>query len=581
MAYNFPNSPSNGDTVTVNNVTYTYNSTSGAWKTTATSGSGGGGGGASVTVSETAPTSPTEGDLWFDPSVLKTFVYYNDGTANQWVQSNPTGSGGGASGGASVAVSETAPTSPSAGDLWWSSSEAVMYIYYTDTDSSQWVSTSTPGADGAAGASASVAYANFAAFPATPTEGDIAYAQDTNALYVYNGTSWSRIDNGDESPIILTEPPTTEQALNSDGTTSTVTMTAQDPEGFDITYGIAYKTTGNTLPSQLASATTINQNTGVYTFTPTTTQANAGTFTARLSASDGAKTTTRLVNFSLNFAFDVEYLLVAGGGAGGNGGSGGGGGGAGGLLTATRSVSPGDTLNVTVGSGGAAWSTAYSTTGNAGGNSTIVHGATTLTAYGGGFGSSAGPSPYNSPGGNGGSGGGGAQRSTSPGGVGVYPGSSYIDEPRQGYDGGVGGTGTDHGGGGGGAGGAGANSSGSSNGGAGGIGIESSITGTATYYAGGGGGAGNGNGALGGSSIGGTGAGSSPGTGNANGTAGAANTGSGGGGANFGGTAGAGADGIVILRTTKTATSTTGSPTVTTDGSYNIYSFTADGSITF
>jgi hypothetical protein len=37
MAYNFPNSPSNGDTVTIGNVTYTYNSTSGAWKTTSTS----------------------------------------------------------------------------------------------------------------------------------------------------------------------------------------------------------------------------------------------------------------------------------------------------------------------------------------------------------------------------------------------------------------------------------------------------------------------------------------------------------------------------------------------------------------
>jgi len=33
MAYNFPNSPSNGDTVTVNNVTYTYDSTLGVWST--------------------------------------------------------------------------------------------------------------------------------------------------------------------------------------------------------------------------------------------------------------------------------------------------------------------------------------------------------------------------------------------------------------------------------------------------------------------------------------------------------------------------------------------------------------------
>lgn len=477
MATNFPSSPSNGATHTFGGTVYTYNSTKGVWKAAA---------GEAVTISDTPPSNPGVGDLWFDSSVAKTYIYYNDGSSNQWVQMNPSG-----------------------------------------------------GSDGADGAT------------------------------------------GGESPVILTEPPTTTQELNSDGTTSTVTMTAQDPEGFDITYGIAYKTAGNTRPSQLSADTTINQSTGVYTFTPSSTQADAGSFRARLSASDGANTTTRFVDFNLSFSFDIDYLLVAGGGAGGQGGSGGGGGGAGGLLTATRSVSPGDTLNITVGSGGAGWSTAYSTTGNAGGNSTIVHGGTTLTAYGGGFGSSAGPSPYNSPGGNGGSGGGGAQRSTSAGGVGVYPGSTYIDEPRQGYDGGVGGTGTDHGGGGGGAGGVGANSSGSSNGGAGGIGVESSITGTATYYAAGGGGAGNGNGALGGSGIGGTGAGNSPGTGNANGTAGAANTGSGGGGANYGGTSGAGADGIVIIRTLETASATTGSPTVTTDGSYNIYSFTADGSITF
>ena len=58
--------------------------------------SGGGGGGSSVTVSETAPSSPSSGDLWFDPNALKTYVYYNDGDSNQWVQANPTGGGSGA-----------------------------------------------------------------------------------------------------------------------------------------------------------------------------------------------------------------------------------------------------------------------------------------------------------------------------------------------------------------------------------------------------------------------------------------------------------------------------------------------------
>jgi len=143
-------------------------------------------------------------------------------------------------------------------------------------------------------------------FPNSPSNGD------THAGFTYNSTTgaWESSAStitGTEPPVILTEPPTTTQSLNSDGTASTVTMTAQDPEGFDITYGIAYKTAGNTLPSQLASATTINQSTGVYTFTPSTTDSDAGSFTARLSATDGIGYTTRLVNFDLTFSEDITF----------------------------------------------------------------------------------------------------------------------------------------------------------------------------------------------------------------------------------------------------------------------------------
>jgi hypothetical protein len=42
-----------------------------------------------------------------------------------------------------------------------------------------------------------------------------------------------------------------------------------------------------------------------------------------------------------------------------------------------------------------------------------------------------------------------------------------------------------------------------------------------------------------------------------------------------------GGSGVVIIRTTATAASTTGSPTVTQSGGYNFYKFTGSGSITF
>ena len=46
-----------------------------------------GGGGASLTVSDTAPASPEEGDLWFNSSNAKTYVYYD----SSWVEVGASG----------------------------------------------------------------------------------------------------------------------------------------------------------------------------------------------------------------------------------------------------------------------------------------------------------------------------------------------------------------------------------------------------------------------------------------------------------------------------------------------------------
>ena len=108
------------------------------------------GGGASVTTSSTAPASPSDGDLWFDTDELKTYVYYNDGTSSQWVQSNPTGAIGG--GGTSIEISDVAPTSPSAGDLWFDSDALKTFIYYDDGSGAQWIESS-----GGAGGGSSIA----------------------------------------------------------------------------------------------------------------------------------------------------------------------------------------------------------------------------------------------------------------------------------------------------------------------------------------------------------------------------------------------------------------------------------------
>jgi hypothetical protein len=257
---------------------------------------------------------------------------------------------------------------------------------------------------------------------------------------------------------------------------------------------------------------------------------------------------------------NVEYLVVAGGGGGAT--TAGGGGGAGGYRTATGfSVSSGSTYTVTIGAGGAA-GTFDGANGVAGSNSVF----SSITATGGGLGSHG-----LTAGGSGGSGGGA--------GYGTNSGGSATS--GQGNNGGsTSGTGAPNYacGGGGGAGAVGGNGSGST-GGNGGAGLSSSISGSSVFYAGGGGGSGLG-GTTGG--TGGGGAGGTIATGRVSGTANTGGGGGGGGAANDG--KGLGGSGVVIIRYLQVypaATSTTGSPTVTTSGAYRIYTWTGSGSITF
>ena len=107
-----------------------------------------GGGGASVTTADTAPSSPSDGDLWYDTTTLRLYVYYNDGSSSQWVKANPSGS---RDSNTSVAIQETAPSNPSSGDMWFDPNALKTYIYYNDGDSNQWVQANPTGGGGSGG----------------------------------------------------------------------------------------------------------------------------------------------------------------------------------------------------------------------------------------------------------------------------------------------------------------------------------------------------------------------------------------------------------------------------------------------
>jgi hypothetical protein len=42
-------------------------------------------------VSATAPSNPSNGDLWFDDVNLRMYIYYDDGNTQQWIITGPTG----------------------------------------------------------------------------------------------------------------------------------------------------------------------------------------------------------------------------------------------------------------------------------------------------------------------------------------------------------------------------------------------------------------------------------------------------------------------------------------------------------
>tara|TARA_Y100001970_G_scaffold288392_1_gene415555 strand:- start:6936 stop:8564 length:1629 start_codon:yes stop_codon:yes gene_type:complete len=351
-------------------------------------------------------------------------------------------------------------------------------------------------------------------------------------------------------------------------------IVASDPDGGT---GVTFSISSGSLPAGL----NLFQD-GSVQGTVTSNSPQTHNFTVQIS--DGVNTATRAFTIVEVTPPTIDVLVVGGGGGGGGGNrgndnySGNGGGGAGGYRTGEFAMGA-KTYTITVGGGGS---------GGPGGNSDATGGSnseisapgeTTITSAGGGRGGR-----ETQGGASGGSGGGGGSRNgEGPGAGSGGSGNTPSTSPSQGNGGGNG-TNQNGAGGGGGANASGANGNAGGNGAAGGAGSANTITGSSVTYAGGGGGGIHGppgNQGAGGSGGGGLG-GRHPGP--QNGTSGTANLGGGGGGSGPNvtgqGSGGGGGSGVVILRVPTaqySGASSTGSPTITTDGDDTVLKFTGSG----
>jgi hypothetical protein len=260
MALNFPDSPSNGDTTTLNGVSYTYDSTKTVWVSTT-------GPITTVAVSDTAPTTPTDGDMWFNSSDLKLYIRYNDGATSQWIIAAPAGPAG----------ADSTVAGPSGGD-------------------------------GRAGV-----YADMAALIAKTgmVAGDTALVTALNKVFMYTGSAWFLIATmTNDSPTAITGVDAAYN-LATDGTATIITAVSTDPEGFALTWSYAV-TTGS-----LGSTATVSQADNVFTITPSSTEADAGEFSITFSVTDGATGAVQTVSaFTLSWYTFVKPTVYTSAGNG-------------------------------------------------------------------------------------------------------------------------------------------------------------------------------------------------------------------------------------------------------------------------
>ena len=130
--------------------------------------------------------------------------------------------------GAPVTISDTAPTDPSDGDLWWVDSPVDegggrLYIYFEDDDTKQWIDTSLPGGGGGGGLTEAVADLKYlridaAAPDQTRVAGEATFAELTTHEAGVSMTGG--VLQGPDRFEILTESSNVELYLRSDSGTS-------------------------------------------------------------------------------------------------------------------------------------------------------------------------------------------------------------------------------------------------------------------------------------------------------------------------------------------------------------------------
>jgi hypothetical protein len=193
------------------------------------------------------------------------------------------------------------PDNPSNGDT--TVVNGVTYTY--NATNNLWKAGSSSSGGGGGGVTT---YATVAELPLTNnTNGDMAFVEETDRLYLSNDNGWFNIALINTSPTI-TNGGTGSYVLATDGTPTVITLTATDPEEVPLTW--SYTVTSGAL----GTTATVSQADNVFTITPGTTDPDdAGTFEITFSVTDGTNIVNDVNSFSLEFITtiaDSSYTIA-------------------------------------------------------------------------------------------------------------------------------------------------------------------------------------------------------------------------------------------------------------------------------
>lgn len=132
------------------------------------------------------------------------------------------------------------------------------------------------------------------------TAGDTAFVKSTSRLYIHSGLGWYNVAVINNTPtvqsILDSDGGTTPFVLATDGTPTTITITAQDSDGDPLTYNYS-------ADSDFSGLATLSQDANVFTITPfSSDSATTTSGTITFSVTDGINTATPSAQtFTLSF----------------------------------------------------------------------------------------------------------------------------------------------------------------------------------------------------------------------------------------------------------------------------------------